>query len=97
MAQLVKTIDSAIGYFPPIKSAVADGQGIPREQFDPSLLLRSLDATFRSDDVQERYVDYPDLYSKHERDSWEREGEIAAQQATMESIDAAKERNRGNP
>ena len=95
MAHLTKVVDKAIGYHTPLINGRSHDH-LSREEFDPSLLIRPLDPTLtlRPDEVQERYVDYPELYSEHEKKGWEREGEMAAQRATQESLEAAKERNR---
>lgn len=92
MAALVKAVDAAIGYFPPHPASTGQPS---REQFDPSLLLRTLDpmaAANRSRDVQERYVDEREAYREHEREGWRREGEMAMARANAESLAAAQSR-----
>jgi len=102
MAALVKAVDAAIGYSPP---PPVDSGRPSREEFDPSLLLRTLDpssAANRTREVQERYVDEREAYREHEREGWRREGDMvrdrsaaaltaqAIARANAESLEAAK-------
>ncbi|GAA96453.1 hypothetical protein E5Q_03120 [Mixia osmundae IAM 14324] len=85
MAALFQAIDRAIGYIPP--GVHAHDRLAGQEPEDLRLTVQPA-ITSNVGDVQERYVDFPELHRAHELQAWQAEGDAA--------IDRANEAERSN-
>lgn len=81
----MKVTDGALGYVPPPDTSNPN----PAEPIAIQRLQRR-EIGDTAQDMQERWLDYPELYDEWERQRWEAEGDEVARQATIESEERAK-------
>ncbi|KNZ45463.1 hypothetical protein VP01_808g7 [Puccinia sorghi] len=96
MTRLILTIDKALGYYPSHQPRLADGRG-EASTSDPLAASRgttdgppgpmSIEAELGAssgllNEIQERWIDYPELYDQFQRQLWADEADLVRQRAS---------------
>lgn len=92
MLRLVQVVDQALGYVAPSTATSEDIDPLA----DPSLAHahhhahqktaagHSISNSYYTSTVQEKWVDYPEVYKEFERKEWKEEGDLAIKKANEE-------------
>ncbi|PLW16176.1 hypothetical protein PCANC_19583 [Puccinia coronata f. sp. avenae] len=107
MTGLIQTIDKALGYYPSHQPRLADERGddgrepelsIPRDAArGPPTDIMAMEAELSASsglltEIQERWIDYPELYDQFQRQLWAEEADLVHQKASeLNQINAIKQ------
>ncbi|KAI8453064.1 hypothetical protein BY996DRAFT_4639335 [Phakopsora pachyrhizi] len=98
MTKLILAIDRAIGYYPSNKpkSNASTGEDLSKDDLE-SDKIRIEDLPMETIlEVQERWIDYPELYQQHQNECWDNEAQIVFDRETERSRLDAIQKNRSD-